>query len=240
MNWLATLDHNLFKKSEFFLLMFKIDKRDETYSPRMMVAGVILLFIRLRSYIEWRTEDGFFDPETSHISYFLSFISCFALICSFRQPALNSAPFLLFPSYFITLPGWDLPWIIKGINGEITTWQFINAMTIHIPCLLMGIWIFINRRELISWESVKAAACFGLPYFFMVDNKTNDVGINGWAYTILVIGVAFIWLYVIKKKVLRETNMENPWLAHFVGLKWVPRNQKEEPLEQTIQTNSDR
>ena len=34
--------------------------------------------------------------------------------------------------------------------------------------------------------------------------------------------------------------MENPWLAHFVGLKWVPRNQKEEPLEQTTQTNSDR
>ena len=170
------------------------------------------MFIRLRSYIEWRTEDGFFDPETSHISYFLSFISCFALICSFRQPALNSAPFLLFPSYFITLPGWDLPWIIKGINGEITTWQFINAMTIHIPCLLMGIWIFINRRELISWESVKAAACFGLPYSSWSITKRTMSEINGWAYTILVIGVAF-YLAICNKEKSAKGNEYGKFLA---------------------------
>lgn len=210
--------------------MLEIDRSYErTYSPRMMAAGIILMCIRVRCYVEYRTDDGFFMPEVSHISYFLSFLCCAALVSSFRQSVLNAVPFTLIPSYSVTLPFWDLAWIMR--YNEISTWEFINALTIHIPCFIMAIWVLINRKDLISWQSILTAVGFGLPYFFIIDNKTNELQINGWIYTVVVVSVAFFWLWIIKKKLLVETNMKDPFTTNFVGLKYIPRTIKEEPAK---------
>ena len=199
--------------------MYRIKVSEREYSVPMLLSGLILMVIRLRCYIEYRTDEGYYKPELSHISYLLSFLCCFALISSFRQPVLNAIPFVLLPSYIITIPFWDVPWMMRF--HEITTWEFINACTLHIPGLIMGLWVFKNRKELMSFPAIVCALTFGLPYFFIVDNKSNEV-VSGMAYTIAVVAVAFLWLYYIKTYLLKETNMRDPFNARLVILEHVP------------------
>ncbi len=193
---------------------------EKQYSLPMFFSGLGLMIVRLRCYIEYRTEDGYYTPELSHISYLLSFLCCFALISSFRQPVLNAIPFTLLPSYLITIPFWDVPWMIKSYGNS--PWIFINACTLHIPGLFMGLWVLKNRKELVSFPAILCALAFGLPYFFIVDNKSNDVGLNGWTYMITVVAVAYLWIYFMKVHLLKETNMTNPFSARLVVLERMP------------------
>ena len=63
----------------------------------------------------------------------------------------------------------------------------------------MGIWILINHKELVSKHSVRHIFCYGILYFLVVDNKQNDVGINGDVYIIVVAVIAVIWFYIMWK-----------------------------------------
>lgn len=190
---------------------------DKTWSPTLFILGFGLLLLRLRSYMEFQT-NYFFEPETSHISYLISFLSCFALISSLRQPVLNAVPFMLLPSFFITIPFWDFAILSNASN--LPPWEVINALTIHMPSCALGIWVLINRKELVSMQAIGCTFFFGITYFIFVDNKDNTVGINGMHYMLLVAAVAVVWIIFMKVKLLKTTNMTDPFLAKLVILQW--------------------
>jgi hypothetical protein len=194
----------------------RIVESQKEFSPVLVMLGITLLIIRLRSYMEFQT-DYYFEPEVSHISYMISFLTCFAMIASFRQPVLNAVPFVVLPSFLITIPFWDIPTLMRA--AELPPWQIVNALTIHIPCLIIGIWIFINRKELVSINAIGAAVGFGIPYFIFVDNKVNDVGLNGTAYTTTVGIVATIWIILLFTLLLKNSRMVNTFSARLIVLK---------------------
>jgi hypothetical protein len=194
---------------------------DREQSPVIFCMGIILLVLRLGSYMSFQT-DYYFEPELSHISYLVSFIAAFAMICSFRQPVLNAIPFVLLPSFFITIPFWDVPVLLTA--SELPVWHIINALTIHIPACLIGIWILINRKELVSLRAIAVGFAFGFTYFLFVDNKVNDVGLNGDVYIFTVAIIAIVWIILLRRYLLKDTNMINPFFAKLVVLKFEKQN----------------
>jgi len=176
-----------------------------------------LLVIRLCCYMHYQ-RDHYFEPETSHMSYPFSFFASFAMLTSFRQPVLNAIPFLSIPSFFFTIPLWDALYLKNPSKHH--PMEVLNALTIHLcPCMI-GLWIMINRKELLSMEAAWNAFCFGLTYYLIVDDKYNNIGITGNVYMMLVFGLAFLWLSFSSKFLLNDSEMQSPFLSRLVVLEW--------------------
>ena len=116
------------------------------------------------------------------------------MISSFRQPVLNSVLYLMLPSFLFSITFYDIKFLKNYYNYS--SIQILNAVSIHIPAAIMSIWVFINRRKMISKYSILNASCWGLLYFFIVDDKVNDAGINGWYYLCLVCAIAPLWIFI--------------------------------------------
>ena len=140
------------------------------------------------------------------------------MISCFRQPVLNSAPYLMLPSFLFSITFYDTK-VFRNYH-KYTPLQLLNAATVHIPTAIIAIWIFINRRKMISPYSIANAFCWGLLYFLIVDDKVNDAGINGWHYLALVFTIAPLWTLISIFYLNVGKDMKDPYSTPLIVLKW--------------------
>ena len=179
----------------------------------MIILGTILLILRFFSFL-FKRKVNYFETEICHVSYILSFFAGFSLLCSFRQIVLNSFIYIFIPSFFFSIPLNDFP----NIKIEKDLIELINIYTLHIPTAIISIWIFLNRKDLVSIEGIFNSFIFICLYFLIIDDKKNGT-IEGIKYILLTGVIIFSWLFISYKFLNIGKNLSSPYYCPLIILK---------------------
>jgi hypothetical protein len=201
------------------------EKTEKTINWKLTIFGLFFLILRIFLYNAYQLDPGnplsAYDPEVFHTSYFISICMCLALICSFRVKLFNTIAIVVFPAVIFSFPLWDIPHIISDPLFSLQWW---NALTIHSPILIIGLYMIMSRKVLISKETFFIGMVMIMGWYFAVDNKINATPISGILYPIIAGTVLVIWLLICWFFILRDVPKGvDPMLAPIIktkGFKW--------------------
>ncbi|MHA1819971.1 MAG: hypothetical protein ACTSU2_12865 [Promethearchaeota archaeon] len=195
-------------------LMITLVETSKDYDPVLMIIGIALLAIRAicmrafkltpktASYLLNGEEydpkfNGWFNPIIFHVSFYISIFFSLSLIFSFRVKVFNAISVVFFPSLLFSVPGRDIQVLFHtdkfGAKKFSLFWW--NSLTIHIPMLIIGIYMLIFRAYYITQFSFWVAFIIVLFFFLSLDNKDNGV-VNGKKYIELGLIVMVIWTII--------------------------------------------
>jgi len=132
----------------------------------LSVMGIALLVVRLSAMGTYGTE------QFQYTSNFFVIVTALALISQLRVPILNCIVMTAFPVSILVTIG-DVYYIVTEQPGVL---QFAWLLTLHIPVAVVGIVVFIRRRDLANFAFTSIAAVVVISWILFVDPRI-DIGI---------------------------------------------------------------
>jgi hypothetical protein len=192
-----------------------VEETDAPYNLWIVILGILLLAVRIYSMrafiLSNKTakslkikedydpqHEGWFSPMIHHASYYIAILFSLALIFSFRVKILNAIPLVFLPSVFISIPGKDIPVLIKPekFNTKRGSLFWFNFITLHIPLAIMGVYMIIMRNYMISIFAFWVGFAIVIILFLGLDDKDNGV-INGKKYIQVGLALLVIWTLIV-------------------------------------------
>lgn len=197
-NWkLTLLGLVLWWVRTFSMNAFKVSPVDGSSYPTLADTGI---------WATWLSVESWFHPDAMHVSFFVSFMCMAALIFSLRSKVLNAFSFMLLPSLIVTIPTKEF---VIWFSDKYTLFYKLNYVTVHLPVLIIGIYVFIHRRILVSKASAWIAGFMMLPWFLLLDNKENGI-LNGWHFFFVVLVVTVLYAFFMLRFLLNDPDPRSP------------------------------
>jgi hypothetical protein len=198
----------------------KVRVVEEALNPWITGFGVFFFIVRAYCMNWLKLEDGAYYGDISHASYLVSLLVALAMVCSFKNTYLNTVSLAILPSVLITIPLHDVP---RLLNPEFfLTVRWWNSLTIHTSVLIVGIYVFANRKHLVNRTSMLLVFLTIIGYFLAFDNKDNGV-LDSWLYIGVGLGVGIAWFLLLEIWFLRDCQTIDAFTAQsirFDGIAW--------------------
>ncbi|MCP4760421.1 MAG: hypothetical protein GY870_01485 [archaeon] len=175
------------------------------------IFGAIGLILRLYVSSVKLKSGGDHRFQNGHLSRFLSYVLCIALILNFENNVFTLIVAVAFPTMVIAFFGTDVPFFIDMYRNPIKEdkekngWLIFERFTLHIPLVTAGIWIWVINplklfSPLINTGSLVAGIILSWVFYLIFDPrwvKKSDG--NKIGYLLLfgaIIETIFLFLYI--------------------------------------------
>jgi len=156
------------------------------------------------------------------------------MIFSFRIKILNAIPVFALLSIIITIPLKDIPFLL---NPNTSTMLWLNYATLHIPVLIMGIYMLLGRKVYLSKMAYWIAFIMCQSWFWVIDDKENGV-LNGWNYVGVALVMFIFWTYVCFRWIFTDIPQDSdPMIAPVIRVKKVRIGRMNEKQKNSINLN---
>jgi len=204
-------------------LQLDYEVTDKPINWKLSIFGVSFLCFRIICMSVFIEPDGRFHPEIFHTSYIISILLCLSMVFSFRVKPLNMVAFAVFPSVIFSILLHDIPlWLDPstgdfGVHavGDLLWWNFL---TIHTPIPILALYMFLTRKDTLTWQSYFLGLPFLLTWFIMLDDKQNGT-IDGDLYIAIALPIFIVWTLIIIWMTFKDWRAKNPLIAPVLRVK---------------------